>query len=100
MNATNPPQYSISEILEKFWAETRYTKDVKLAGNFTEAEQAINQLIYTQVLELIPEKLTDNVAFTIGEGEMPLTQFQIGYNQAIDDMTERLKAKYIGGSDE
>jgi hypothetical protein len=27
-------------------------------------------------------------------------KYSKGYNQAIDDMTELIKAKYIGGSDE
>jgi hypothetical protein len=61
--------------------------------NKEKAKQAINQLIYTQVLELIPEKLTDNVAFTIGEGEVPLTQFQIGYNQALSEVKQLISRR-------
>ena len=64
-NSTNPPQYSISLILKKLLDDYRnyrneadHTLEMMTAPPAypkpeIEAEQAINQLIYTQVLELI-----------------------------------------------
>src|ERR1039458_4156770 len=64
-NATNPPQYSISKILMDFrntiqlerdkLYKTRNTDVTGVAQAQLKASEAINQLIYTQVLELIGE---------------------------------------------
>ena len=107
MTPTNPPQYSISEILKtyaKASAKIDYWKtDLNSPVGYrkrkinSEAEQAINQLIYTQVLELIPEKV--DMKQVPYQKDIQPQYYVAGFNQAIDDMTERIKAKYIGASE-
>ena len=86
MTPTNPPQYSISEILTTLYKYgTVYggnESDRDPDGCIPEAAQAINQLIYTQVLELI-----DNVDPT-------------GASITAKRIRDKAKAKYIGGSDD
>ena len=54
MTPTNPPQYSISEVLDTLLGEWGASPAFE-TDQIKKAEQAINQLIYTQVLELIGE---------------------------------------------
>jgi len=96
MTPTNPPQYSISEILEKGMIDcykagldhgittSEYgvgiileQRELPVLLAVNEAEQAINQLIYTQVLELI-----DNVDPT-------------GASITAKRIRDKAKAKYI-----
>src|ERR1039458_4850220 len=104
-NSTNPPQYSIGELLDDYTYESEFDYyDPITKKSYTgkdgkkHLEQAINQLIYTQVLELIPEKVDmKQVSY---QKDIQPQYYVAGFNQAIDDMTERIKAKYIGGSDD
>jgi hypothetical protein len=41
----------LDKIIGKFWANTRYTKDVKEAGNFIEAKAAINAYTTNKIIE-------------------------------------------------
>jgi hypothetical protein len=48
---THPDTPELDKILEKFWADTRYTKEVKRAGNFTETKAALTRLLAKRELE-------------------------------------------------
>ena len=82
-----PTQYSIEEILTKLWCAVDI-EDVDEGlidvGAIDDAEQAINQLIYTQVLELIPKDI------------YAPTDFGKGKNEAYMELRNKAKAKYIG----
>ena len=87
-NSTNPPQYSIGELLDDYTYESEFDYyDPITKKSYTgkdgkkHLEQAINQLIYTQVLELIGEiKEYDDVLYR--------------------RLRDNAKAKYIGGDSE
>ena len=95
MTPTNPPQYSISKILMDFrntiqlerdkLYKTRNTDVTGVAQAQLKASEAINQLIYTQVLELIDSTNHDH------------TLFWADGRKILEDA---LKAKYIGGDSE
>jgi hypothetical protein len=113
MTPTNPPQYSIDEILQKYMSQygmahnTAFNKidphhpkhgidGMKKVFALTpkieqkvlaEAVQAINQLIYTQVLELIPEN------------EPSYAHDSTRINGILDSIRAKAKAKYIGDSE-
>lgn len=44
------------QILEKFWAKARYTKDVRGSGSFTEALKALQSLYDKRFREALGEK--------------------------------------------
>ena len=77
--------------------KTRNTDVTGVAQAQLKASEAINQLIYTQVLELIPEKV--DMKQVPYQKDIQPQYYVAGFNQAIDDMTERIKAKYIGDSE-
>ena len=106
-NATNPPQYSIELTLSTLMlavmrlrntykydevAPKPFNDEMDIA--YHKAETELNQLIYTQVLELIPEKV--DMKQVPYQKDIQPQYYVAGFNQAIDDMTERIKAKYIG----
>lgn len=74
----------LNDILNKIESEYQTTNWPTIRY---EAKQALN----AYYLSLLPEKSTENVGFTVGKGRLPLTQFQLGYNQAIDEMKNRIK---------
>jgi hypothetical protein len=51
MTTPHPDTPELDKILEKFWADTRYTKEVKRAGNFTETKAALTRLLAKRELE-------------------------------------------------
>ncbi|HUC95601.1 MAG TPA: hypothetical protein VMR76_01410 [Candidatus Saccharimonadia bacterium] len=108
-NATNPPQYSIDVFLGKliqlwdsYCDEQSHLEQYPDIDSFLRhskvepTKQAINQLIYTQVLELIGEdekypKLTPNSGM--------YNPTMITRNQIRQELRKALKAKYIGESE-
>jgi hypothetical protein len=105
MTPTNPPQYSIEEIIGNLCdAGCRINGDPADGyGDYHTCEipqvtQKLNQLIYTQVLELIPEKIHSPRLLREKLSKLPqntgitnanYSSVALGYNLAIDDMTER-----------
>jgi hypothetical protein len=121
----NPPQYSISEILVKLGsgafnhgvhceAQRIVDEEPRLSELREQAEQAINQLIYTQVLEELESiramidnleignlfvPTNDSKSLTLTE---PLSELGIFINHLEQYLINRIaeyKAKYIGVSE-
>ena len=111
---TNPPQYSISEILQNIedycvmgalggtpfnsQEENDKLREDAVDNGRKAAEQAINQLIYTQVLEELQElrkdATTQEMLYGLNETSSAVVGQIDGHIMAIRD-----KAKYIGGSE-
>jgi hypothetical protein len=96
---TNPPQYSIDTLL--FDLEWKATFENMTQADRTKFKAELNQLIYTQVLELIGED--DAIDYDSYDYDADLDMEEKRHdlrNKLRAELRAKAKAKYIGGDSE